>query len=393
MKEILLKDVEAGMITAEAVTTKSGQKLADKDTVLSKQLIARFTFYHIQSVKVNDPVEEIEEDVNQAETVSGPDFVVSIVEDDLREKAIEETPVREVSFFEEHASFKQKLAQTPEYREFQLSYALCLEDLKKNFEKIKKGEFDIEKQPILEHSQGISKYRTPLELFNMIRGMQFSEDSIYSHSLNVALEASVLGKWLKFDAQTIYRLTSAALVHDIGKTVVPPEVLNKKDKLSEIEFEEIKKHTIYGNKILKDAGYDICYRNAALQHHERNDGSGYPRALTGDEIDDFAAIVALVDVYDAMTSPRPHRRPLSTFEVIEEFEKIGFEKYNTKYLLTFLSHLAGMHHNAMVMLDDGTVGRVVYINQSKLSRPIIENNNGTIIDLSREKDRKIIKCL
>jgi putative nucleotidyltransferase with HDIG domain len=378
MKEILLKDVEAGMVTGAPVKTKSGQTLADANTTLSNKLIARFTFYHVQSVVIEDTIEG-----KTAEpTVKVENKVKSYTK-----------KVKESSFSRDHVSFNQKISLTDEFREFQLSYALCLEDLKRNFERIKRGEFEVGREPLLMHAAGISKYRTALELFNMIRCVRFSEDSIYSHCLNVALEVCVLGRWLKLDNQTLNELTNAALLHDIGKTEVNTAVLNKKGKLTPEEFEEIKKHTIIGNSILKNAGFGISIRNAALQHHERNDGSGYPRNLTGDEIDDFASMIALIDVYDAMTSPRPQRAPLCSFEVIEEFEKIGLEKYNTKYLLTFLTHLAGMHHNTMVMLDDGTSGRVVYINQSKLSRPIIEKEDGEVVDLSREPNRRIIRTL
>ena len=375
MKEILLKDVVSGMTTAEAVKTKSGQVLADKNTTLSKQLIARFTFYHINSIKIND-IEKATEGKTDDKKVN-----------------IEEEISVEPLFARDHVSFNQKLSLTPEFREFQLSYALCLEDLKRNFKRIRLGEFDVENDKIIEHTSGIFKYRTPLELFNMIRCVRFSEDSIYSHCLNVALEAAVLGKWLKFDSDTIKELFRAALLHDIGKTEVTPEVLNKKGKLTADEFDEIKNHTIFGERILRDAGFDEKIRNAALLHHERFDGSGYPKKLSGNQIDDFASLIALCDVYDAMTSPRPQRSPRCAFEVIEEFEKIGFEKYNTKYLLTFLSHLAGMYHSSMVFLSDGQAVRIVYLNQSKLSRPIVEDEHGNIIDLSREKNRKIVKVL
>lgn len=381
MKEILLKDVEAGMVTAAPVRTKSGQTLADKNTTLSSQLIARFTFYHIHSIVIDDVGNEVEEAV-EVKSEEKPSRVKGYTKE-----------IKESSFSRDYVSYNQKLSQTDEFREFQLSYALCLEDLKRNFARIKNNEFDIKKEPLLRHAAGISKYRTALELFNMIRCVRFSEDSIYSHCLNVALETCVLGKWLKLDNETLNELTNAALLHDIGKTEIASSILNKKGRLTPEEFQVITNHTIIGNRILKNAGFNISIRNAALQHHERNDGKGYPRGLTGDEIDDFAAMIALIDVYDAMTSPRPQRAPLCSFEVIEEFEKIGFEKYNTKYLLTFLSHLAGMHHNTMVMLDDGTCGRVVYINQSKLSRPIIEKDNGEVIDLSREPNRRIIRTL
>lgn len=91
-----------------------------------------------------------------------------------------------------------------------------------------------------------------------------------------------------------------------------------------------------------------------------------------------------------MTSIRPYRQPLCAFQVIEEFERIGYGKFNTKFMLTFLQHLAGMNQNSMIMLDNGVSGRVVYINRSLISRPIIKTDDGLIIDLSKEPKRHIV---
>ena len=138
---------------------------------------------------------------------------------------------------------------------------------------------------------------------------------------------------------------------------------------------------------------DSRFLNAALQHHERSDGSGYPRGLDDDEIDDFAAIVAIADVYDAMTATRSYRNALSPFEVISAFEKDGLSKYRTKYILTFLERMANAYQNSLVMLSDGRRGRVVYLHRSKLSRPIVELADKTMLDLSRESDIHIISIL
>ena len=121
---------------------------------------------------------------------------------------------------------------------------------------------------------------------------------------------------------------------------------------------------------------------ATLQHHERSDGSGYPRGLFDEEIDDFAAIVAIADVYDAMTSARAHRDPLCSFQVINEFEKGGLQKYRTQYILTFLERIANTYNNSRIILNNAKTGRVVYINKSNLSRPVIQMDNGDIINLA-----------
>ncbi|MBO6283857.1 MAG: HD-GYP domain-containing protein, partial [Pseudobutyrivibrio sp.] len=105
--------------------------------------------------------------------------------------------------------------------------------------------------------------------------------------------------------------------------------------------------------------------------------------------DDFAAIIAIADVYDAMTSARAHRDPLCSFQVINQFEKDGLNKYHTKYVLTFLEHMANTYNNSRIMLNTAKTGRVVYINKSDLSRPVIQLDSGDIINLSDNKHKDL----
>ena len=183
------------------------------------------------------------------------------------------------------------------------------------------------------------------------------------------------------------------MLHNIGKAEIPSEVLNKTEKLTDEEFELIKSHALRGSKLLKKAGLSSNIQFAALQHHERSDGSGYPRGLEADEISDFASIIAIADVYDAMTSARSYRTPKCAFQVIAAFEDEGLQKYNTKYILTFLERIANAYQNSKVILSDGRSGKIVYINKSRLSRPIVQVDDNEMVDLSREHDLTITSIL
>ena len=99
-------------------------------------------------------------------------------------------------------------------------------------------------------------------------------------------------------------------------------------------------------------------------HHERCDGSGYPTGLTEDYIDNFAMIVAIADVYDAMTAARSYRSPLCPFEVISKFEEDGFQKYHTKYILVFLKQIASTYQSNRVILSDGRGCTIVMLRAS-----------------------------
>ena len=126
------------------------------------------------------------------------------------------------------------------------------------------------------------------------------DEYTYTHSLNVALYAMLIGKWLRLDNNSIKNVIKAGVLHDIGKTKVPIEILNKKARLSDEEFDIIKKHTFYGYDLVRSTDCvsdEVC--EAVLLHHEREDKSGYPYGIGGRQLGLYAKIVAVADVYDA----------------------------------------------------------------------------------------------
>ena len=141
-----------------------------------------------------------------------------------------------------------------------------------------------------------------------------------------------------------------------------------------------------GYEVLKDFPIDIRVKYAALMHHERCDGSGYPNGFVAEQIDEFAKIIAIADVYDAMTSSRRYRNAICPFDVIEEFERDGFLKFDAGYLMTFLERIVQSYIHNMVRLSDGREGEVIMINRLSLSRPVVKVGND-YVDLS--KDRKL----
>ena len=127
-------------------------------------------------------------------------------------------------------------------------------------------------------------------------------------------------------------------------------------------------------------------------HHERCDGSGYPMGLTSAQIDRFAKIVMIADVYDAMTSSRCYRNPLCPFEVISLFEAEGLTKYEPKYIMTFFDHISQLYQNSTVHLSDGRLGQVVFMNRNTLSKPVIQCGE-EFIDLAKYPNLYIAKIL
>lgn len=208
----------------------------------------------------------------------------------------------------------------------------------------------------------------------------------YAHGLNVALICSHAASWFNLNEEETKILILCGFYYDIGKLFISDAILNKKGKLTDAEFLEMKKHTLLGYSHLYDFKLDNNIKLATLMHHERIDGTGYPQKLTGEKINKYAKIIAILDAYEAMTSYRSYREPLCPFKVIEILQKDGLGKYDTEYYLNFMKKIAEEYIEKEVTLNNGTVCKVVLINDQNLSRPMVVTQNGEYIDLSSRKD-------
>ena len=375
MKEYQTKDLLPGMVTAIPVRTKRGQLIINPNVELTRTLISRLEFYGIASVQIT----ENKQVATPMETPKDPAYFPA------------KSPVSAPSPVSD-ASYSQKLKSSPEFQRFQVDFTLRSQDLKNCFDAYLSDGGTVNKEELLSNTISlVSPKQTTLDVFDMLHNMRQVNDSTYAHSLNVAIISRIIGKWLHFSNEELDTLTLAGLLHDIGKTKIPDEVLNKDGKLTDEEFQMIRNHPKYGYDILKSQPLNSHIKKAALMHHERCDGSGYPMGLTMEEIDDYALIIAIADVYDAMTAARSYRAPLCPFEVIAEFEKDGLQKYKPKYILTFLENIANAYQNNRVMLSDGTSARIVLLNHRRLSKPLVQLDDGACIDL--EKSPLYIKAI
>jgi HD-GYP domain-containing protein (c-di-GMP phosphodiesterase class II) len=142
-----------------------------------------------------------------------------------------------------------------------------------------------------------------------------------------------------------------------------------------------------------DAELDRRIKLAALQHHERNDGSGYPYGLTKDFISPFSKIVAITDVYDAMTADRCYRAGICPFEVIAQFQREDKAKYDQHILQVFLENIAESYISTGVLLSDGSRGIISMINKKSLSSPLIKLDDGSFVDLRERTELFIRACI
>lgn len=237
---------------------------------------------------------------------------------------------------------------------------------------------------------GIHESTHVLKVLNEERSF---DEYTYTHSLNVAFYSMLMGKWLRLGDDNIKKIIKAGLLHDIGKTKIPIEILNKNAGLSYDEFEVVKKHTLYGYDLIRTMNYfseEVC--NAVLSHHEREDKSGYPFGICGKQIDIYSKIIAIADVYDAMTSDRIYKKKSTPFEVFDMFQIMGVKKFDTKIIRTFLTNLSTCYVDSKVVLDTGEIGEVVYIPLHSIAEPVISIGSD-YLDLAKSKERRILCIL
>ena len=172
------------------------------------------------------------------------------------------------------------------------------------------------------------------------------------HSLRVAKCSAAIARKLGWSEKDVQNLQYVALLHDIGKIGVPDAILNKPSKLSDEEFQVIKKHPAIGNDILKDIHMIRSVAEGALYHHERYDGRGYPFGLAGEEIPLCARIIGIADAYDAMTSNRIYRHKLTMETVIKEFENGRGAQFDPSLTDLFLEML---HDGFDLAVEEGII--------------------------------------
>ncbi|RMD01900.1 HD-GYP domain-containing protein [Clostridium autoethanogenum] len=202
--------------------------------------------------------------------------------------------------------------------------------------------------------------------------IQTYDNYTFVHSIDTCVMASFLGISAGYNEFDIKELGVGAILHDVGKTKVPIEILNKKGKLTDEEFAEIKKHPVYGSKILKKTvGTYSPIIKIVEQHHERVDGRGYPYGLTNKQITNFAKMVCICDVYDAVSNDRCYRkkfRPNDAYELILSGSGSSFDQEIVSY---FKNTFAVYPIGCCVKLSNGVKGYVVRQNRGFPDRPVI----------------------
>ncbi len=357
MQAVAISQLAPGMAIAKDVYTYNDHLLLPAGSLLTDRAITMLAFYSIPFIYIK-----------------------------------KEDPVLTSQESETEESYYSRIKNSPEFKKFTINFQKDVEKFKIVLNDVVEKNGPLNINELLEDTLDLlhNTHGTTLHIFDILHNMRYYDDQTYAHSINVALICNVLATWLNMSEEDVLLATQCGLLHDIGKLRIPEVIIKKPDRLTNEEYNIIKTHALEGYNILQKCNVNTHIANAALLHHERCDGSGYPFGLSSAQIDPFAKIVAIADVYEAMTATRVYRSALCPFTVLSLFESEGIKKYDANYVMTFMENVLNTYILNRVRLSDGRKGEVVLINRHALSRPLIRCGS-EYVDLSKEPDTLVIE--
>lgn len=333
---VRLADLKPGMIIGQDLFNNAGQMLMAENTVLTPDLIARFDKWGTSFVPIK--------------------FADEVVTAVIPGRLTHEQAAGVNAFLAEGVAYKrQALAITYE----------ILDNLRNR----KAIDRDTTRGVIIKLVQKASTDRDLL--INMLTVRRI-DNYIFNHSLNVCILAILVGHMMKLTAKQLILLGEAALLHDVGMTVIPEDVVQRQGPLTEEERFQIQKHPRMSAELIqKMTNTETELLKAVLHHHEREDGSGYPDGLQGEEISPFGKILAVVDVYDAMTNSRSYRSSHPPYQTVKNLLTQVSSGLSQPVVQAFVAEMSLHPTGSMVRLNTGALGIVVRANRQAPIRPLL----------------------
>ncbi|WP_411348602.1 HD-GYP domain-containing protein [Paenibacillus sp. WLX2291] len=279
----------------------------------------------------------------------------------------------------------------PERVSFEQSYTSMVHMIKQCFQSALAQDI-----PVYKLRTGLEQLISHSRHYNILTfyPAQMKQDEyIYHNALLTSLTSYRIAKWMGVPENEGMQVALAGLFHDIGNIRVDPDILYKPSRLEPSELDEMRRHTLYGYEILKKVtGINEGVRLAALQHHEKVDGSGYPLRLDHTRIHVYARIVAVADIFHAMTLSKNYRKAQSPYLVLEQLESESFGKLDPAVVTTFIRKVTQFHNGTSVRLSNGAIGKIVFSDRDHPTRPMVAVNE-TIYNLIENRKLHIQSVL
>lgn len=361
LKNYAVYELQPGMLLGKDVHNEQGARLAEAGTVLTAQMIEGFDNWGVFSVTVDEADKETAKEIV-------PEGTVLAKADPTTENI-----------------------SNPGYVQ---NYQIKLAEMGAIYEQMSTS-FKIDKRAILAlvNDERFWALCRDNNAIIQLHSIDRNDEYIVHHSLNMGILAGLMGIWLKFSAEQRTQLVLAAMLCDSGMVQVPLSIRSKKGKLEVDEMNLVRRHTVLGRSMIVETKMDAADKIAdgVLQHHERNDGSGYPNGLHKAQITDYGRILALLDIYDAMASNRNYAKRTSPFDIFKIlFDDIMSNKLDTEYGVCFVKNVCHSLNGAWCMLSNGERAKIVYIDETRVNgMPMVQTEGGKFIDLNTNSSVKL----
>lgn len=336
-----LSEVIPGCVLIDDVIGKTGRPILPKDTVLTDQHITILNKFLVTHVHVSNRLQ------------NGESFT--------RTMAPERT--------EPHISLQEE----GDMVSFFTHYIHVVESFKKMFERWESQQpIDIPTLrklviPLLDRLDEVGS-----EVFTCYKYVS-KEDYFYHHSIAVGMLATYVAQLIGYKKGESFQVGLAGILSDSGMSKIDPDIRLKTGRLHERDMQEIKRHPMYSFRLIEHAPtLTQAVKMSVLQHHERLDGSGYPLGISGDNIHKYARIIAVCDVYHAMTCERMYQKGQSLFQVVDELRHEQFSKLDPNVVLTFIKQLVNFSIGTTVQLSNGKRGNIIFIDDDDPTRPMVK---------------------
>ncbi|WP_442597291.1 HD-GYP domain-containing protein [Neobacillus sp. D3-1R] len=338
---VKVSELQEGCILTKDIFCWTNKPIVAKKTVLTKEMIEVLQAFLIKDVTVEKTL------------VNGMPFIPTEIIEDEKANTTDKTEKVMKGFVD--------------------LYLEAVQDYKKEFTSwqsgmpIKIGPIRALLLPLLEKLE-----ESPSEIFDL-HHLSRKDDYLYHHAVTVGLLSGFIGKKLNYPKGDWVQIALAGCLADCGMAKVNPTILHKKTSLLAHEYEDVKKHPVYSYKLVQSIP---ALRNEAkiaiLQHHERIDGSGYPLGDSNQKIHPFAKIIAVADMFHAMTAERVYKGKQSPFKVLEMILQDSFGKFDVSVVNVLSSALMNFSNGSKVKLSDGQLAEIVFIDQQNPTRPLVK---------------------